>query len=455
MQPVITKTAKKPVPLVQVTDKNLQDLAKSHEVEAWVKASGFAAKPGEFLLLPDGKEGLKGVFVALDEKKPHFSIANLQSRLPEGVYSLPEGLKEPEKALLFWYMAAYVFGRYNNRSPKAAQLLVPSEDILKQVETEARAVWLGRDCINTPANDFGTEELAATVQGLGKTYKAKVSVISGDDLLKKNFPLIHAVGRASPRPPKLIDLTWGKATDPKITLVGKGVVFDTGGLDIKPSPAMLLMKKDMGGAAATISLAQMIMAAKLPVRLRLLVPAAENAISGNAFRPGDVLPSRKGLSVEIGNTDAEGRLILADALALGDEEEPELMISMATLTGAARVALGPDLPPLYATDNEVAKALHEVGDEVDDPMWLMPLYQPYMETLNSKIADISHISDGPFAGSITAALFLSRFAEKARAYVHLDIYGWSPKPRPGIPVGGEVNASRAIFNYLKKRYRAE
>jgi leucyl aminopeptidase len=313
-------------------------------------------------------------------------------------------------------------------------------------------VFLGRDLINIPANDLGTVELTEAIIALGEKYGARVSVISGEDLLVQNFPLIHAVGRASPRAPALVDLTWGDERHPKITLVGKGIVFDTGGLDLKPSAAMLLMKKDMGGSAATIATASMIMAAKLPVRLRLLVPTAENSVSGNAFRPGDVLPSRKGLSIEIGNTDAEGRLVLADALALADEEAPELIVSFATLTGAARVALGPDLPPIYATDTAIGAKLQAVGDVVGDPMWQMPLYPPYAKMLSSEIADINHVSQGGFAGSITAALFLARFVEKA-SYVHLDIYGWNPSARPGVPKGGEVHCARALFHYLEEKYR--
>ncbi|MGL4437987.1 MAG: leucyl aminopeptidase family protein, partial [Bosea sp. (in: a-proteobacteria)] len=274
----------------------------------------------------------------------------------------------------------------------------------------------------------------------------------GDDLITQNFPMIHAVGKASPRAPRLIDLTWGDAAHPKVTLLGKGVVFDTGGLNIKPDSSMLLMKKDMGGAASAIAAARMVMASRLPVRLRLLVPAVENAIAGNAFRPGDVLQSRKGLSVEIGNTDAEGRLILADALALADEETPAFLADFATLTGAARVALGPDLPPFYTHDEKLAADLARIAARVNDPVWRLPLWHPYDAMLDSKIASLNHISGGPFAGSITAALFLNRFVNNASAYVHFDVYAWNPAAKPGRPDGGEVQAARLIHALLKERY---
>jgi leucyl aminopeptidase len=315
-------------------------------------------------------------------------------------------------------------------------------------------VQIARDLINTPANDLGPEELAAAAITLFGTYGGSSRVIEGEALLAENFPMVHAVGRASSRAPRLVDAHWGDASDPKVTLVGKGVVFDTGGLDIKPSSAMTLMKKDMGGAANVLALAAMIMDAELPVRLRVIIPAVENAISGSAFRPGDVLASRKGISVEIGNTDAEGRLILADALALADEEAPDLLIDMATLTGAARVALGPDLPPFYTDDEGFAADLATHAEAVNDPLWRLPLWRPYESYLDSKIADINHIntSGAGFAGSVTAALFLARFVEKAATWAHFDIYGWNPADRPGRPAGGEAQAARALFALLQARY---
>jgi leucyl aminopeptidase len=297
---------------------------------------------------------------------------------------------------------------------------------------------------------MGPDELEQAARTLARAHKAKISVISGK-ALERGFPMIHAVGKASPRAPRLIDLSWGPAGAARITLVGKGVCFDTGGLDIKPASGMALMKKDMGGAATVLGLAQMIMAAKLRVRLRVLIPAVENAIAGNAFRPGDVLKSRKGITVEIGNTDAEGRLVLGDALALADEDRPDLLVDMATLTGAARVALGPDLPPFYTDDDALAEAIATAGRDVYDPVWRLPFWQPYNRLFESAVADMNNSGDSGFAGSITAALFLKRFVEKAKAYVHFDIYGWAPTPRAGRPKGGEAQAMRAMFEVIRQR----
>ncbi len=321
-----------------------------------------------------------------------------------------------------------------------------------KIRRTVEAVTLTRDLVNTPANDLGPAEIEAAVRALAARFGAAVTVTTGDDLLAANFPMIHAVGRASPRAPRLIDLVWGDAAHPKVTLVGKGVVFDTGGLDIKPSSGMLLMKKDMGGAANALGLALMVMARELPVRLRLLIPSVENAIDGSAFRPGDILASRKGLSVEIGNTDAEGRLILADALALADEEAPDLIIDFATLTGAARVALGPQLPPAYTDDETLAADLARHAAQEADPSWRLPLWQPYMSMLDSPIADINNAPGSGFAGSITAALFLKRFVERATSWLHLDIYAWNPSSRPGRPEGGEAQTIRALDALLAERF---
>ncbi|TXN54916.1 leucyl aminopeptidase family protein, partial [Methylobacterium sp. WL18] len=321
------------------------------------------------------------------------------------------------------------------------------------VERVAAAVAMGRDLINTPANDLGPAEIEAAARALAERHGASIEVTQGEALAKA-FPLIHAVGVASPRAPRLIDLTWGPADAPRVTLVGKGVAFDTGGLDIKPSSAMLLMKKDMGGAAVTLAAADMIMGGGLKIRLRVLIPAVENAVSGNAFRPSDVLPSRAGLSVEIGNTDAEGRLILADALALADAEEPALILDFSTLTGAARVALGPDLPAFFTEDEALAASVAEAGRSAVDPIWRMPLHAPYASLLDSKVADLNNVSGGPFAGAITAALFLRRFAPKTKAHGHFDLYGWNPSTKPGRPEGGEVQTARLTYALLKARYGA-
>jgi leucyl aminopeptidase len=308
-----------------------------------------------------------------------------------------------------------------------------------------------RDLVNTPTSDLGPDGIETAARELADRHGAAFSSIVGDDLLKRNFPMIHAVGRASTNAPRLIDFTWGSESAPRITLVGKGVAFDTGGLDIKPSSSMLLMRKDMGGAAATLALADMIMGAQLPVRLRVLIPAVENSISGNAFRPGDILHSRKGITVEIGNTDAEGRLILADALALADEENPDLIVDFATLTGAARVALGPELPPFYTDDDALAAEIARHGSAVNDPVWRMPLWAPYQAQLDSKFADMNN-TGGPMAGSITAALFLRRFVTSAKAHVHFDIFAWNSSTRPARPEGGEVQAARLMYALLRDRY---
>lgn len=317
---------------------------------------------------------------------------------------------------------------------------------------KAQAIWFARELINIPANDCAPHDLADALLDLGRTFGASTSVIAGDALLTENFPLVHAVGRASSREPCLADLTWGDASHPKVTLVGKGICFDTGGLDLKPSQAMALMKKDMAGAASVMALGAMIMAANLPVRLRIVIPAADNNISGNAFRPGDIIKSRSGLTVEISNTDAEGRLVLADALALADEELPDLLVDMATLTGAARAALGPDLPPFYTEDDSLAASLHAAGVHAGDPLWRMPLWAPYDAYLKSKVADVNHVFNGPFAGSITAALFLKRFVKNAKRYVHLDIFGWVPRAVPAKPAGGEPQGVRALFDIIRNEF---
>ena len=350
-------------------------------------------------------------------------------------------------------LGGYVFTRYGKKPGKDIRLAVPAGADVAYIRRAAEAVFLARDLVNTPTNDMGPDELEQAVRALASKHKAKVSVVKGDDLLAKNFPMIHAVGRASDKAPRLVDMIWGDKNAPKVTLVGKGVCFDTGGLDIKPSSGMLLMKKDMGGAANVLGLASMIMSSRLKVRLRVLIPAVENAISGNAFRPGDILKSRKGLTVEIGNTDAEGRLILADALALADEEAPEILVDMATLTGAARVALGPDLPPFYTDDDGFASDVAVAAREQEDPLWRMPLWRPYDGKLSSKVADMNNVTTDGFAGSITAALFLRRFVEKAKSWAHFDIFAWNPSDRPHGPTGGEAQGIRALEKVISQRYR--
>lgn len=422
---------------------------------AWVATSGFKGEAGKVLLLPDGSGGLAGVLLGVGDGSDPFVTGALPAALPMGDYRLAgEKHGDVTKAAFGYALGTYRFTRYSGSPREWPRLVLPDSVDGEEVSRHARAVFLVRDLINTPASDMTPADLAAAAEKVASAHGANFRVIEGEALLAENYPMIHAVGRAAEVAPRLIDMRWGRADAPKVTLVGKGVCFDTGGLDLKPSSAMLLMKKDMGGGACVLALAQMLMEAKLDIRLRLLIPAVENSVSGNAFRPGDVLPSRKGITVEIGNTDAEGRLVLADALAEADSESPELIVDMATLTGAARTALGPDLPPFYTDDEDLASEIAVSSEAMSDPLWRMPLWKPYDGWLESKIADVNHVSDGPFAGSITAALFLRRFVEKAPSYVHFDVYGWAPKAKPGRPVGGEAQGIRALYHLLQRRYGA-
>jgi leucyl aminopeptidase len=370
--------------------------------------------------------------------------------LPGGHYSLEGQRGDEYLSALAFKLGAYRFEHY--KPAGEAVELVDALENSGEVETLVQAAFIARDLINTPANDLGPDAFEKEIRAFAKKRKMTCKAIVGDELLTKNFPMIHAVGRASAEAPRLLDLRWGKKGAPSVTLVGKGVTFDTGGLDIKPAAGMVLMKKDMGGAANILGLAHAIIAAKLYVSLRVLLPVVENSIAANAFRPGDILQSRAGLNVEIGNTDAEGRLILADALSFASEEKPQMLIDMATLTGAARVALGPDLPPIYASSQALARELVELGIAWGDPLWHMPLWQPYDANLSSSIADVNHISSGGFAGSITAALFLQRFVRDVDNWVHMDIYGWMPKAQPGRSQGGTDQGIRAAFMMLKQRY---
>jgi leucyl aminopeptidase len=416
----------------------------------WADALGFKGEAGRHVVVPGGKGEIVSVIAGDGPGSDGFALGRLARALPPGLYSL-KGARNPRLAALGWCLEAYGFEAYGKTFGEAARLLCPKgvdrDDVLRM----ARAAWLVRDLVNTPASDLGPAELEAAARRVAKAGGARLTVIKGV-ALERNFPLIHAVGKASMRASRLIDFTWGPARAPKVTLVGKGVCFDTGGLDIKPASGMLTMKKDMGGAANVLGLAQMIMAAKLKVRLRVLIPAVENSIAGNAFRPGDILKSRKGLTVEIGNTDAEGRLVLADALALADAEAPDLLVDLATLTGAARVALGPDLPPFYTDDEGLAADLAKASASENDPLWRMPFWAPYDRLFESPLADLNNSSESGFAGSITAALFLRRFVEKAAAYAHFDIFAWTPAPRPGRPRGGEAQALRALFAVIRDRY---
>ena len=439
--------------------KNAIDQAGlTQDALSWAKANDFNGQAGQVLVLPGTNGTIAGALFGTGDiaqgGQSQLLAGKLARGLPEGDWHIEGKPDHAELTALAFLMGGYNFTRYRKASDKMIRLAVPEGVDAAETQSIAYAVTLARDLINTPTNDMGPDALEQAARELASRHDAKVSTIEGDALLKQNFPMIHAVGRAGSIAPRLIDLTWGKDSDPKITLVGKGVCFDTGGLDIKAASGMLLMKKDMGGAANVLGLASMIMDAKLPVRLRVLIPAVENSIAGNAFRPSDVLQSRKGLTVEIGNTDAEGRLVLADALTLADEEEPDLIIDMATLTGAARVALGPDLPPFYTHDDALAATIADKATETADPLWRMPLWQPYTQKLSSRVADLNNVTTDGFAGSVTAALFLSRFVEKAKAWAHFDIYGWVPVEKPASPVGGEAQAIRALYALLKEKYAA-
>ena len=442
------------VPIRRVDQQNWPDIREglSRLALGVVEAGGFAPKPGRIGLVPGEDGALAEVLFGTGSDQEVFAAGKLASELPAGTYRLDESWPDRASAGLGWLLSTYRFDRYRERPPREALLAAPDGVDAGEIERIAQAVAMGRDLVNTPANDLGPDELEAAARRLADRHGAEFAVTTGEALLAANLPLIHAVGAASPRAPRLIDIVWGDRTAPKVTIVGKGVCFDTGGLDIKTSAGMLLMKKDMGGAAAALALADMVMGAGLPVRLRVLIPAVENAISGAAFRPGDVLRSRKGLTVEIGNTDAEGRLILADALALADEEAPDLLVDFATLTGAARIALGPDLPPIYGDDDALVEDVVRLGLAIDDPVWRMPLWRRYRSMVDGKVADLTNAPAGGLGGSITAALFLQRFVAAAKAHLHFDIYAWNPSTRPGRPEGGEVQGARAVYALLRERY---
>ncbi len=426
------------------------------EARQFALANGFAAKPGACLTLPSADGHIAHALFGLEDEgsksRDLFRPGALPGLLPPGVYRFANAPHDVRLAALAFALGSYRFGRYRKADAPDVRLVPPEGVDVADIARMADAATLARDLINTPSNDMGPEELALAAEALAKRFGGGFNAIVGDDLMRQNFPLIHAVGMASTRAPRLIDLSWGDPAHPKVTLVGKGVCFDTGGLDLKPSSGMLIMKKDMGGAANVLALAQMVMDAKLKIRLRVLIPAVENAVAGNAFRPLDIFKSRKGPTVEIGNTDAEGRLVLADALALACEEKPDLLIDMGTLTGAARVALGPDLPPFYTNDETLALDVARCAREENDPLWRLPLWPAYDSWLDSKVANINNAPSGGFAGSITCALFLQRFVEDATRWLHVDIYGWTPSAKPARPEGGECQAARAIYKLLGERY---
>ena len=454
-----TQTAPEPagdaVPISVFDTDSLETWLAGREprIRAWVDSSGFEAKAGAVCPVPGETGKVERILCGRDADTPDiWRIAALPERLPPGDYALEAGA-DPAQAALGWMLGAYRFDRYKTAERKARPVLgLPDGIDRERLIATVEAVFLARDLINTPAEDMKPSDLAAAAETVAGRHGADFHVTVGDDLLERNYPAIHTVGRAAADAPRLIDLAWGDPDRPKVTLVGKGVCFDSGGLGIKPASGMKLMKKDMGGAATVLGLAGMIMALNLPVRLRLLIPAVENAIAGNAYRPMDVIRTRSGTTVEIGHTDAEGRVILCDALAEAVGEEPDLLLDVATLTGAARVALGTELPALFCNDDELAGDILAQGEAADDPLWRLPLWPGYRKRIEGEAGDITNAPEGPFGGAITAALFLERFVDGAARWAHIDTMGWNLTARPGRPKGGEALALRALFAAIEARY---
>ena len=449
MHPGLVKNARNTIPLHAV---------RARDAKSWcqripfLKSAGFTAKDGELRLIPR-RGGIAAAVLGLGKNEDALALAAFSEQLPDGIYRLGEvpDFCGGAKAALAWTLGLYTFDRYRKPKKRNVKLVLPDGVDGAEVSRLASGVCLARDLINTPANDMGPAELADAARRLAQEQSAKFRSVSGP-ALARDYPLIAAVGQGSARAPQLIDLVWGKSGAPKVTLVGKGVCFDTGGYNLKPTSGMATMKKDMGGAAVVLGLAQMIMDAKWNLRLRVLVPAVENSVSGTAYRPSDIFKSRKGLTVEIGNTDAEGRLVLADALADADDEAPELLIDCATLTGAARMATGMELPPFFTDDEALAADLTRHATEASDPVWRLPLWRGYEPVIAGAVADLTNSPSYNLAGAITAALFLNRFVEKSGSWLHLDIPGWVDRPKPGRRVGGEANAVRALYGLLKERY---
>ncbi len=457
MSIALTPTAQQATSLVLVEKEKFDTwLATAPDIDRnWLKAVGFTADEGKFAFVPerDGRTA-KVVVCVSSRSEPIWSLASLPDALPEGTYRLAE---EPARhqatdMAFGWALAAYAFTRYKAPKRAFATLVWPAHADRAEVERLSNAIFLARDLINTPAEDMGPPELASAAAVVAKQFDAQCTIISGGDLLTQNYPTIHAVGRASSRPPCLIDIRWGDPAAPKVTLVGKGVCFDTGGLDLKPPASMLQMKKDMGGAATVLALASALMAANTPIRLRVLIPAVENSVAGNAVRPLDIIKTRSGKTVEIGNTDAEGRLILCDALYEADQEDPEMLIDFATLTGAARVALGPEVQALFSNNDDLANTILRASTEAADPIWRLPLWKPYRKMIDSKIADFNNVADGPFAGAIIGGLYLAEFVRESTPWAHLDIMAANVKAKPGRPEGGEATGMRALYRAIRERF---
>ena len=456
----MTVTLKKPTPAcipIHLTDKASfarHAAALPDATRQWLHTLGFGGAPDTHALLPDEQGRLQAVWAGVRAADHPWALSALPRALPPGRYRLgADGLAaDDEAAAMSWQLGAYAFSRYKTPRREAAELLMPASAAARHGLLLAGVVADTRDLINTPAEHLGPAELAAAVQKVAKAHGARCQQTVGDALLKAGFPAVHAVGRAAVQPPRLIELSWGDPQAPKLTLVGKGVCFDSGGLDIKSADGMRQMKKDMGGAATALGLATLVMALKLKVRLTLLIPAVENAIAGNAYRPGDIIKTRAGLQIEIGNTDAEGRVILCDALAYAAEAKPDLLIDLATLTGAARVALGGQLPALFCRDMAQARSLVDRGLALQDPLWHLPLWRDYHPGIESEIADIVNTGRGPQAGAINAALFLEDFVPAGQDWLHIDLYAWNDSSRPGRPAGGEAQTLRTLLAHLQQRY---
>jgi leucyl aminopeptidase len=467
---LVAKSGSRTIPIVAVPQSAWRRrlAAEPANIRAWAETTHFTGEPGGFFLVPgaDGRlarvllvlpeafDGREGGYGGMPSGGHLWTWAALPARLPVGTYRI-DGDLSPEtatEAALGWALGSYGFLRYGVTTPAFARLAWPKGADRAEVERTWKATYLVRDLVTTPASDMGPAELAHAAAGAVAPFGARVATIVFDKLLGRNYPMIHAVGRASARAPRLVDIAWGDRAAPRVTLVGKGVCFDTGGLDLKPSSGMKLMKKDMAGAAQALGLGTMIMAAGLDVRLRVLLPLVENSVAGNAFRPMDVLQTRKGITVEVGNTDAEGRLILADALTEADRETPALLCDFSTLTGAARTALGTELPALFTNNRALSSAIRRAGEDACDPVWPLPLWQPYRDKLSSKVATLNNISEGPYAGAITAALFLSEFVSPKTPWAHLDFMGWNDSSRPGRPEGGEAQGMRGFYRAIVARF---
>lgn len=456
MSQYFSHTAKSSIPITPLPISGLKLWLKSapKHAQAWIASLNVAPRPDTALIVPDDKGGVHSVIAFTPDTPTIWSLAHLPTAIPSGIYHIDAKWNKEQitNAALGFALAQYQFDKYKKIERKKLTLVLPKTFDIEALDARVEAIGLARDLINTPTNDMQPSHLAEAAKNVAKEIGATFKVIVGDDLLKKNYPAIHAVGRASTDAPRLIDITWGNPKQPKVTLIGKGVCFDTGGLDVKPYNAMKLMKKDMGGAALMLSVAKVIAAEKLKIRLRVLIPAVENSIDADSFRPGDILKTRKGLTMEIGSPDAEGRVILSDALTEADSENPDLIIDAATLTGAARTALGTELPALYSNNEKIARELQTISLKENDPFWHMPLWAGYDKYINSPIADITNSPNYGFGGSITAALFLQRFVNPKTSWVHLDTYAWNAEPQPGRPVGGEALGLRALIAFLHKRY---